>query len=99
MIGLRIYILFNSILVISGQWMDDNERLMLPHLWLEKTPASGRAQTRNGTARWVGQRLICWVTGAPKVQYVPNYFFPLLYITQYRYDLYTHMMNETSIYT
>ena len=35
---LQFYVLFNSISVILGQWLDDNERLCAvePHLWLER---------------------------------------------------------------
>ena len=37
---LLVYILSNSISVISGQWADDNERLCAtePHLRLERSP-------------------------------------------------------------
>ena len=54
---LRFYVLFNSIRVISGRWVDDNERLcaMKPHLQLKRSsPQAGPELT---TARLVGQRL------------------------------------------
>ena len=37
---LRLYVLFNSISVISGQWLDDSKRLcgVEPQLWLERFP-------------------------------------------------------------
>ena len=48
---LRFNILFNSILVISGRWADDNGRLFA---MVEKI--SPRAGLELGTARSVGQR-------------------------------------------
>ena len=55
--NLRFYVLFNSISVISGPWLGDNERLcaMEPRLQLERFLPQVRLEPR--TARSVGQRL------------------------------------------
>ena len=47
----------NSISVISGWWVDDNERLctMEPHLQLKRSLP--QARLKSGTTRSVGQRL------------------------------------------
>ena len=50
---LRFYVLFNSISVISGRWVDDYERL------------SPRAVLEPGTAKSVSQRSTHSATGAP----------------------------------
>ena len=44
----RFYVLYNSISVISGQWVGGNERLcaMEPHLQLKRTPDSGGFKTQ-----------------------------------------------------
>ena len=54
--GLAIYIIFNSISVISGRWAGDNERMcaMEPLLRLRRFRLEG-ARTRD--ARSLGQRL------------------------------------------
>ena len=54
---LQCYILFNSISVISGQWMGDNEKLCAtkPHLQLKRS--SPQAGLKPGTARSAGQHL------------------------------------------
>ena len=60
-----LYILFNSVSVISGRWADDNERLcaMEPRLRLKRFPP--QAGIEPGTARSVGQRFTHLGTGAP----------------------------------
>ena len=62
---LRFYVLLNSISVISGQCLDDNERLcaMELRLRLRRFPSSG---DRTQSASSVGQRLTHWTTGAPR---------------------------------
>ena len=52
--GLRFYVLFNIISVISGQLADDNERLCAfePHLQLKKSPPLVGLETL--TTRLVG---------------------------------------------
>ena len=42
--NMRFYVLFNSSLVISGQWLGDNERLceMEPCLQLKRPPSQAR---------------------------------------------------------
>ena len=54
---LQFYVLFNSISVISGPWLHDNERLcaMEPRLWLERFLL--QVGLESGTARSVGQHL------------------------------------------
>ena len=54
---LQFYVLFNSISVISGQRVGDNERLCTvePLLWLKRFMSHVGLQP--GTARSVGQRL------------------------------------------
>ena len=61
---MRFYVLLNSILVISGRWKVDNERLcaMELRLWLRRFRPS---VDRTRSARSVGQRLTHWATGAP----------------------------------
>ena len=63
---LQFYVLFNSISVISGPCLDDNERLcvMESRLLLERFPP--QVGTEPGTARSVGQRLTHRATRAPE---------------------------------
>ena len=51
----QFYLLFNSISVISGQWVGDNERLCAvePHLQLKRSLL--HAGLESGTARLAGQ--------------------------------------------
>ena len=53
---LRFYILFNSISIISGQWVGDNERMyaIKPNLQLKSSPPQAGLDTR--TARSVGPK-------------------------------------------
>ena len=46
---LRFYVLFNSISVTSGRWLDENEKLcaMEPSFTIEKIIASGGARTHD----------------------------------------------------
>ena len=57
---LPFYFLFNSISVISGRWLDDNERLwaMEPCLWLERFPPQAGIEPR--TARSALNPLRYW---------------------------------------
>ena len=52
---LRVYVLFKSISVISGQWLDDNERLcaMEPDFQSERFPPQAGLEYR--TIKSVGQ--------------------------------------------
>ena len=54
---LFIYVLFNSVSMISGRWTDDNERLcaMEARLQLKRSPSQAGIELR--TARSVGQPL------------------------------------------
>ena len=65
---LRFNVLFNSISVISGQPVRDNERLckeMEPCLQLKRfLPQAG---LKLGTARSAGQHLTHWAAGAPEL--------------------------------
>ena len=56
---LRLYVLFNNILVVSGRWADDDERMcaMGSRLRLRKFRLV-RGSNPRPTARSVGQRLI-----------------------------------------
>ena len=58
-------VLFNSISVISGGWVGNNERLCAieHHSWLKRSPP--RAGLEPETARSTGQRITYWATGAP----------------------------------
>ena len=63
MINFAIYVIFNSISVISGPWLHDSERLCsMEHLlWLERfLPQVG---LESGTARSVGQHLATELMG------------------------------------
>ena len=53
----RFYDLLNSILVISGQWLDENERLCSTETRLRLEKFLPQAGLEPGTARSVGQRL------------------------------------------
>ena len=61
---LQFYILFNSISLLSGWWVSDNERVCNGTLiMIEKfSPQEG---LEPGTTRSVGQVLTHWATGAP----------------------------------
>ena len=63
---LLFYVIFNSISVMSGQWLNSNDRLcaMEPCLQSERFPP--QAGLEYGTARSVGQRLTYWATGDTK---------------------------------
>ena len=54
---------FNSISVISGQWLGDNKRLCVPCLQLERSPP--QAGLKHRTTRPIGQCLTYRVTVAP----------------------------------
>ena len=60
---LQFFILFNSIAVISGPWMGDNNRLCVvePRLRLKRSPSQAGLEPR--TARSVGQHLTLRATG------------------------------------
>ena len=63
---LRFYVLFNSISVISGRCLDDNESCVQwnsVYGWEDVTSSEDRTRS----ARSVGQRLTHWATGAPHV--------------------------------
>ena len=62
---LQFYVLFNSISVISGQWIGDNERLcaMKPCLHLKRF--SPQAEIEPGTTGSAGQCLTYRATEAP----------------------------------
>ena len=62
---LWFYILFNSILVISGWRVGDNERLCAVELRLRLKRSSLQAELFPRTARSAGQRITHWATGAP----------------------------------
>ena len=51
------YVLFNSISVISGQWMGGYKRLCAMELQLHLERVSSQAGIKPGTARSAGQRL------------------------------------------
>ena len=53
---LRFYVLFNSISVISGQWVGDNERLCAMELFTV-VKISPQVGIKLGTPRSVGQDL------------------------------------------
>ena len=55
--SLRFYVLFNSILVISGRWMDDIERLCAMETRLRLKRSSPWAGLEFMTAKSEGQRL------------------------------------------
>ena len=57
----------NGISVISEQWQDDNERMCTIELRLrlKRFRLGPLARFEPGTARSVGQRLICLATAAP----------------------------------
>ena len=61
---LRFYVIFNSISVISGRWLVDNERMCAiePILRSERFPPQARLEP--GIARSEGERLTHRVTGA-----------------------------------
>ena len=54
---LRFYVIFNSILVISGRWEDANNRLFEMDFPFTVEKISPRAGLKLGTARSVDQRL------------------------------------------
>ena len=62
---LRLYVLFNSILVISGRWLDDNERLCAMELRLRLERFLSQAGIEPSPARSVYQRLTHRATEAP----------------------------------
>ena len=64
---LRFYVLFNSILIISGRWADDKERMCaMEPVYDKKDPRSGGLEP--GTARSLGQRITHRATGNPREQ-------------------------------
>ena len=54
---LQVYVIFNSISVISGRWSDDNERLCAMESRLRLKRSSPQAGLEPTTARSVGQSL------------------------------------------
>ena len=60
---LLFYVPFNSISVISGQWLDDNDSLCAMESCLQSERFPPQAGLEYGTARSVGQLL---PTGVPK---------------------------------
>ena len=54
---LQVYVIFNSISVISGRWADDYERLYAMELCLRLQRSSPQAGLEATTARSVGQSL------------------------------------------
>ena len=66
----RFLRLINSISVISGLWMNNNERLcaMKPRLRLKRFPPPAGLESE--TARSAGQRLTYLATGAPAEEIV-----------------------------
>ena len=62
---LQIYVLSNSISVMSGRWAVDNERAVCNGTPFMVEKISPRAGLEPGTARSVGQRFTHFVTGTP----------------------------------
>ena len=63
--NLRCYVLFNSILITSGRWVRDNERMwaLEPRFYLQRFSPPASIKVR--TARPVDQRLTYGATGTP----------------------------------
>ena len=85
MVHLRFYVLFNSISIISGWWVDDNERLcaMEPHLWLRRFRLKRSSKS-------VSQRLTHSAIGAPpKVQFYYTFDIRIMLISCRNRQTYT----------
>ena len=68
---LPFYVHCNSISVISGGWVGDNERMCTTEPRLQMKRSLSQAELEDGTARSAGQRLTLRATGAPHcIQYV-----------------------------